>query len=552
MHDHASHDLGRGRPGRAGPEPLVRVRGVRKRFGGTPALDGVDLDLARGSVLALVGRNGAGKSTLIRILAGVHRADAGEVTVAGHPLGGREAAGRMSFVHQDPALVDWMSVAENVALGAGYPLRCGLISRRAARRRCAEALDAVGARIDPGERAGDLTRAERSLVAVARALARDTEVIVLDEPTASLGEADRARLFAVLRELRGRGRGIVYVSHRLGEVRELADSVAVLRDGRVVRHGPLDDSGGHGGDRHGAGDAGDRHGGGNRADVHRSGHGGGADDAGGDGGGGRDDLVRAIVGGEPAVHRRGRRQAGEVVLSVRALRAEPAGPVSFDLRAGEAVGLTGPAGAGHVAVGRALAGARPAEGGRVLLDGRPFRPRSAPEAVAAGVGMVAGDRMEEGAAPSLSVRENVLANPRLRGGSPLTWLGPRRERERAAALLARLGVRPAGTELPFTALSGGNQQKALVGRWLGTGRRVLVLEEPTAGVDVAARPQIYRLLDAALRDGLAVVLVSADAEEIAHVCDRALVLADGSVTAELTGDALTVSGITRAVTGAGR
>ncbi|MEV0201187.1 ATP-binding cassette domain-containing protein, partial [Nonomuraea sp. NPDC050691] len=325
MHDHASHDLGRGRPGRAGTEPLVRVRGVRKRFGGTPALDGVDLDLARGSVLALVGRNGAGKSTLIKILAGVHRADAGEVTVAGHPLGGREAAGRMSFVHQDPALVDWMTVAENVALGAGYPRRGGLISRRAARRRCAEALDAVGARIDPGERAGDLTRAERSLVAVARALSRDTDVIVLDEPTASLSAADRQRLFGVLRALRGRGRGIVYVSHRLGEVRELADSVAVLRDGRLVRQGPLD------GDR-----------------------------------GGQDDLVRAIVGGEPAVHRRARREAGEVVLSVRALRTALAGPVGFDLRAGEAIGLTGLAGAGHVDVGRALAGARPVEGGRML------------------------------------------------------------------------------------------------------------------------------------------------------------------------------------------
>ncbi|NUW41872.1 sugar ABC transporter ATP-binding protein [Nonomuraea rhodomycinica] len=523
--------MGRG-PGRAGPEPLVRVRGVRKRFGGTPALDGVDLDLARGSVLALVGCNGAGKSTLIKILAGVHRADAGEVTVAGHPLGGREAAERMSFVHQDPALVEWMSVAENVALGAGYPLRGGLISRRAARRRCGEALDAVGARIDPGERAGDLTRAERSLVAVARALARDTEVIVLDEPTASLAAADRERLFAVLRELRGRGRGIVYVSHRLGEVRELADSVAVLRDGRVVRQGPLDDGG--------------------RPARRGPAGGGGHDRSDGADGGGPDDLVRAMVGGEPAVHLRARREAGEVVLSVRALRTELAGPVSFELRAGEAIGLTGQAGAGHVDVGRALAGARPVVGGRVLLGGRPFRPRSAPEAVAAGVGMVAGDRMEEGAAPGLSVRENVLANPRLRGGSPLTWLGPRRERERATALLACLGVRPTGTELPFTALSGGNQQKALVGRWLWTGRRVLVLEEPTAGVDVAARPEIHRLLDAALRDGLAVLLVSADAEEIAHVCDRALVLADGSVIAELTGDALTVTGVTRAVTGAGR
>ncbi|MFI6789520.1 sugar ABC transporter ATP-binding protein [Nonomuraea sp. NPDC050383] len=505
MHDCASHDLGR-----AEPEPLVRVRGLRKRFGGIPALDGVDLDLARGSVLALLGRNGAGKSTLIKILAGVHRADAGEVTVAGHPLGGRAAAGRMSFVHQDPGLVDWMTVAENVALGAGYPRRGGLISGRGTRVRCAAALDAVGARVDPGERAGDLTRAERALVAVARALARDTEVIVLDEPTASLGAADRDRLFGVLRGLRDRGRGVVYVSHRLAEVRELADSVAVLRDGHleraIVAGEPID----------------------------------------------HDDLVRAIVGGEPAVHRRPRREPGEVVLSVRGLRTALAGPVGFDLRAGEAIGLTGLAGAGHVDVGRALAGVRPVLDGRVLLDGRPYLPASAPEAVEAGAGLVAGDRLEEGAAPGLTVRENVLANPRLRGGSPLTWIGPREERTRAAGLLARLGVRPADTELPFTALSGGNQQKALIGRWLWTGRRVLILEEPTAGVDVAARPEIYRLLDAALSEGLAAVLVSADAEEITHVCDRALVLTRGAVTAEPAGDALTVTGLTRAVTGTDR
>ncbi|MER6943648.1 sugar ABC transporter ATP-binding protein [Nonomuraea sp. NPDC000554] len=491
------------------PVPLVHIHGVGKRFGGTTALEGVDLDLRRGGILALLGQNGAGKSTLIKILAGVLQADQGEVAVAGHPLGSRAASRRMSFIHQDLGLVDWMTVAENVALGTGYQRRGGLISWRRVRERCERALEPLAVRLDPDGRVADLTRAERSLVAIARALACDAEVIVLDEPTASLPAADCARLFYVLRALRDRGHGIVYVSHRLDEVREIADSVAVLRDGRLVSLGPLT-------------------------------------------GGRAARLVRDIVGREPVVHRRPVRAPGRVVLSLAGVRTWQAGPVDLDLRAGEAVGLVGLTGAGHVDLGRALAGAHPVLAGRMLLDGRPYHPRTVSAAVDAGVGLVPSDRQEEGAAPDLNVRENLLANPRTRGLSPLSWIRPSGERAEAAALVARFGVRPPDTEATFAGLSGGNQQKVMIGRWLGADRHVLILEEPTAGVDVGAKPEIYRLLDDALAGGLAAVLVSADFEEVVNVCDRALVLTRGTVTAELAGAALTAGGLARAVTGTSR
>lgn len=301
----------RPRPGSAAdPDPLVRIRGLRKSFGGIHALCGVDLDLRRGDVLALLGANGAGKSTLIKILAGVHHADGGEVVVAGHPLGSQAASAGMAFIHQDLGLVEWMTVAENIALGRGYARRGGLISWRAVRRRCVDALRIVASRLDPDEPIAHLTRAERSLVAIARALATHARIIVLDEPTASLSTAECERLFDVLRTLRDRGHGILYVSHRLDEVYRIADRVAVLRDGHLVSQGPL---------------------------------------------AGRDpaDLVREIVGREERAQRRRVRRPGEVLLSLDGVRAGRAGPVGFDLRSGEALGLVGLTGAGHADLGRA-------------------------------------------------------------------------------------------------------------------------------------------------------------------------------------------------------
>lgn len=501
MHD--APDTSTNRPSRPGGEPLVRMRGLSKRFGGTLALDAVDLDIHRGRVLALLGPNGAGKSTLIKVLAGVHHADEGEVTVAGHPLGSHAATRNMSFIHQDLGLVEWMTVAENIALGTGYPRRHGLISWRQTRQRCGEALGIVAGHLDPDAPIAGLDPAERSLVAIARALATRAELIVLDEPTATLPAADCARLFDVLHALRDRGHGILYVSHRLDEVYKVADAFAVLRDGHLVDQGPL---AGHSPAR----------------------------------------LVHAIVGSEPAGHAPpAPPAAGSPLLSLDGVRTASTGPVDLELRRGEILGMVGLTGAGHMDLGRALAGARPILAGRAWLDGRPYRPRTVAAALGSGVGFVAGNRQEEGCAAELTVRENFLANPRAAGVPAWHWIGPRRERAEATALIDRFAVRPRDSEVPIATLSGGNQQKVMVGRWLRGNLRLLVLEEPTASVDVGAKATIHRLLDDALASGLAVLLLSTDFEEVASVCHRALVFVRGSVAAELSGSALTVAELTR-------
>ncbi|MGR3935794.1 sugar ABC transporter ATP-binding protein [Streptomyces sp. BRA346] len=488
----------------AGPEPLVRIRGLSKRFGGTLALDRVDLDIHRGSVLALLGPNGAGKSTLIKVLAGYHPADGGTVTVAGHPLGTEAASRNMSFTHQDLGLVEWMTVAENIALTTGYPRRGGLISWRGTRERAAEVLRTIAGHLPADTRIADLAPAERSLVAIARALASRARLIVLDEPTASLPAADCARLFDVLHTLRDLGHAILYVSHRLDEVYEVADAFAVLRDGRLVSRGPL---AAHGAAR----------------------------------------LVRDIVGDEPTAYRPGTAPAaGPAVLTLDGVRTAECGPVSLDVRAGEILGLVGLTGAGHRELGRALAGARPIVAGRALLDGRPYRPRTVAAAVASGVGLVTGNRVEEGCAAELTVRENLLANLAAGGPPVRRWISPRRERAEALTLIERFAVRPRDSEAPIATLSGGNQQKVVLGRWLRGGARVLILEEPTASVDIGAKAALYRLLDEALAAGLAAVLISTDFEEVAGVCRRALVFVRGAVTAELSGASLTVADLTRA------
>ncbi|HEU4675757.1 MAG TPA: sugar ABC transporter ATP-binding protein [Motilibacteraceae bacterium] len=483
-------------PGRV---PAVTVRGASKRFGATQALDGVDLDVMPGSVLALLGQNGAGKSTLIKVLAGVYTLDAGEVTVCGHPLGSPGAQGRISFIHQDLGLVPGLSVAENVALGTGYPRRRRLIAWRDLRRSAERALELVGTDIDPGTRVSDLGRTERSLVAIARALAVDADVLVLDEPTASLPVDETHRLFTVLRGLRERGLGLVYVSHRLDEVFEIADRMTVMRDGRVVAECEVAST--------------------SPAQV-----------------------VEHIVGHRPVPPPPPAPRSDErEVLRLTGLVGERVGPVDLAVRAGEVVGLVGLSGAGHVELGRALVGALPAYAGRVELLGRPFEPSGTAAAVAAGLGFVTSNRADEGLGLELTVRENFLPNPAMRGAVP--WR-PRRhgpEHRLAQELVSTYGVRPADPELPVVSLSGGNQQKVILGRWLSTEVKVLVLEEPTAGVDVGAKHELYSLLDEALARGVGVLLVSTDVEEVAAVCHRALVFRDGRIVREIDREEMSVS-----------
>lgn len=489
------------------PEAL-RFRDVRKTFGGTRALKGVSFDVEPGGIVALLGENGAGKSTLIKILAGVYTADGGTVTIGGAPVHAEKAASRgqrqkVAFIHQDLGLVEWMTVAENVALAQGYARRPGLgvIDWRRSAAAAREALAVIGCDIDPETRIQSLSRTEKSLVAIARALASECDFLVLDEPTASLPADEVERLFAVMRRLKERGVGMVYVSHRLDEIFRVADRVVVLRDGEKVSESAIADTS-------------------------------------------PEQLIRDIVGQTTfdAFEKSADRSGGTTHLSVEGLTTEGAGPVSFELRQGELLGLVGLRGAGQEEIGRALYGAMPHHG-TVRLGGDTLDLSSPHAALRQGIGLMARDRVEESVAASLTVRENTYLNPAAAGRRLTDILSPRREAERAAEVGLSVNLRPNSPELALEALSGGNQQKVVVGRWLATGRRLLIAEDPTAGVDIGAKAEIYSLIARALDQGLAVIVVSTDFEEVAQICHRALVFNRGVIVRELTGAALSTEGV---------
>jgi ribose transport system ATP-binding protein len=321
-------------PGGNGATPLLEVAHVSKQFGGTRALDDVSLTVRRGEIVALLGENGAGKSTLIKILAGVHEMDAGQVRYAGQDATAALRRLPIAFIHQDLGLIEWMTVAENICLALGYPRRLGLVNWTEARARAARALERLGADIDPDTRVQSLSRTEKSLVAISRALAAEAELLVLDEPTASLPADEVARLFLALRRLRDRGVAMIYVSHRLDEVFELADRMVVLRDGRMVGDRPVAETT-------------------------------------------PEEAILLIVGREPSqVFRRAVESHGKPRLVLEELHIDWVGPLSAEIHAGEVVGLVGLRGAGQELVGRALFGLEPPTGGRVLLDGVPVAPRS--------------------------------------------------------------------------------------------------------------------------------------------------------------------------------
>ncbi|MBN8999411.1 MAG: sugar ABC transporter ATP-binding protein [Rhizobiales bacterium] len=486
----------------------LRFRDVRKTFGGTRALKGVSFDVARGEIVALLGENGAGKSTLIKILAGVHTADSGTITIGEAPVHTEKAVSRgqrrsVAFIHQDLGLVEWMTVAENVALAQGYARgrALGIIDWRRSASAAREALAVIGCDIDPDTRIQSLSRTEKSLVAIARALASDCDFLVLDEPTASLPADEVERLFAVMRRLKARNVGMVYVSHRLDEIFRVADRVVVLRDGEKVSETAI------------AGTT-------------------------------PDQLIRDIVGQTTfdAFEKSAGQDVEQTRLSVENLETEGAGPVSFALRRGELLGLVGLRGAGQEEIGRALYGALPHHG-TVRLGNQVLDLTSPHAALRQGIGLMARDRTEESVAASLTVRENTYLNPAAAGRRLFDILSPRREAERAAAVGRSVNLRPNDPELALEALSGGNQQKVVVGRWLATGRQLLIAEDPTAGVDIGAKAEIYALMAHALDRGLAVIVVSTDFEEVAQICHRALVFNRGVIVRELTGAALSTEGV---------
>jgi ribose transport system ATP-binding protein len=463
----------------------------------TPALVDVSLELRRGEVHGLVGENGAGKSTLSRILVGLATPDAGGMLLAGDPYapsGKAEAARRgVAIVLQELNLVESLTVAEQVLFGA-WPSRLGFVDRRALRAQAQEALGRVGLLETDAERSvGSLGVGQRQMLAVAAALAQPCRVLILDEPTAALTEHEAGRLFAEMERLKAEGAAILYISHRLEEVRSLADRVTVLRDGRVV------------------------------ATRQR----GEATSA---------ELVQLMVGrdaGSRAPTDARPTPSGEPLLRIRGLRrGSVLKDVSFELWRGEILGLAGLMGSGRTETVRALFGADRVEGGELELRGRrlPRLFRSPKEAVAHGVALVTENRKDEGLLLPLSVRAN-LTLARLRELCRRGFLRPEAERTAARELVSRLGVKCASLDQPVGQLSGGNQQKVVLGRWLDRDFEVLLCDEPTRGVDVAARAEIHELLRELAGAGKAIVVVSSEIEELRALCDRIVVLSGGSVAA---------------------
>jgi len=471
---------------------MIEARGLGKRFGGVHALRDVSLAVARGTVHAVVGENGAGKSTLGRILAGSVRPDTGELLLAGAPVrwhGPRDSlAAGVAMVHQELAVCPDLSVAETVALGR-WPRRGPFVDRPAMEARAAQLLDEVGARLDVRAPLRSLSVAQVQSVQIAAALGTGARVLVLDEPTSALSEAEAGRLLALVEALRTRGCTIVYVSHRLPEVLRLADAVTVLRDGRRV------------------------------ATLRR-------------GEASPDGLVRLMVGRELLAAPPAGRAPGETLLQVRGLHSPGLfRDVSLEVRAGEIVGLAGLVGAGRSEVARALFGLDPRARGDVSVVGRCVRPHSPRAAVGAGLALLPEDRQRQGLILGWDARAN-WSLPRLAAFRRGVLLDRRSEARAAATALAEADVR-GDAQAPVAALSGGNQQKVALAKWLAVGAKVLIADEPTRGVDVGAKAAIHARLRAVADAGSGVLLISSELPELLALADRVLVLRAGRVVSEL-------------------
>lgn len=469
--------------------PLMQVRGLDKSFYATHAAIDVSFDVNRGEIVALLGENGAGKSTVIKMIAGVYTPDSGEVLVDGvrASLGGRNLD--IAFVHQTLGLIEWMTVAENIAQIIGFPRRFGIISKSALNKQALEVLEIVGWRIDPEARIFNLSRTDRSLLAIARALIQKPKVLVLDEPTASLPAHDVAQLFGVLRDLQASGVGIIYVSHRLDEVHEISSRAVIMRNGAVVA---------------------------DRDTSTLS----------------KPELVNLIVGKQPLdVEFESPKE--NIRLSLKDFSAAGVGPVDIDVFEGEVIALCGLRGAGQDEIGRAIAGVIQSRIGSLRIEGTQVEYRSVAEAVKEGVGFSTSNRETEAVAPGMTVRENLFLNPALWGRKALNFKGIKGEVQKAYLLLDKFGVRPRNPELSLDTLSGGNQQKVLLARWFGLNFKIMVLEEPTMGVDIGAKADIYGLFRNVAQNGASLVIVSTDMEEVVRVANRAIVFLEGRVVAVL-------------------
>jgi rhamnose transport system ATP-binding protein len=475
---------------------VLRATDVTKAYAGVQALKRASLELRAGEVHALVGENGAGKSTLIKILTGAVQPDSGAIVLDGRHLerltpASAKALG-IAAIYQQPALFGELTVAENIALGLERTGRWGRVDWRERHRRAAELLARVGARIDPETEAGDLSMPQQQLVEIARALGADARVLILDEPTASLSKEDTDNLFRVVRELRAGGVGMIYISHRLEELPVIADRVTVLRDGNTIATREM-------------------------ADVNR------------------EQLIQMMVGRElSAVFPKRAVPLGDTVLELRGVSCTSAGVNDIDLtvRAGEIVGLAGLVGAGRSELARTIFGLTPADRGEILVRGKRVRIGSPADAIAHGIAYVPEDRRRHGVVLEMPVSENVTLAA-LGNLSRFGALDFRRERELAADYTRRLGVKTASIRSLVSTLSGGNQQKVALSRWLLTKPTLLVLDEPTQGIDVGAKSEIHELMTELAEQGVAILMISSELPEILGMSDRIAVMHGGTIVSVL-------------------
>ncbi|MFJ7301322.1 sugar ABC transporter ATP-binding protein [Streptomyces sp. NPDC099088] len=498
-------------PSDTGPTPVLALKDLSKSFGAVRALRDVSLELFPGEVHALAGENGAGKSTLIKALAGVHRPDAGQVILDGEPVvfhgpaDARDAG--IAVIYQEPTLFPDLSIAENIFMGRQPRRALGRIDHKATHAATAALMKRLGVELDPERPARGLSIADQQIVEIAKALSFDARVLIMDEPTAALTGSEVARLFGVVRTLRDQGSAVLFISHRLEEIFQICRRVTTLRDGALISSEPLE-------------------------------------------GMTEDDLVRRMVGRDlDELYPKQDVEAGEVALSVRRLTREGVfTDISFDVRRGEIVGLAGLVGAGRTEVARSVFGVDRWDAGEVEIDGRALTNGAPSTAMAAGLALVPEDRRAQGLVMDMSIERNIgLTGLRTTVRAGLMDRGA--ERSRSLDWAVRLQVKYARIADTVATLSGGNQQKVVLAKWLATGPKVLIVDEPTRGIDVGTKAEVHRLLSELAADGVAVLMISSDLPEILGMADRVLVMHEGRLTAEIPRSEATEETVMAAATG---
>ncbi|MBO0993120.1 sugar ABC transporter ATP-binding protein [Bacillus sp. SD088] len=490
----------------------IQIQNIQKSFHGVQALKDVSFTIRGSQIQCLVGENGAGKSTIIKILAGYYQPDQGDLIMDGEKIvfsNPRDSKKHgISVIHQELLLIPHLTVAENISLGQWPKKQRSLVDWEEMKRRAKEALNKLGANIDVEAVVSTLSTGEQQLVEIARSLSMETKVLILDEPTASLSETETQQLLKVVKHLKEKGLAILYVSHRLEEVFELADYITVFRDGKLVKSAPP-------------------------KEITPK------------------NIVRLMVGKDVTLERIKKHQHGQKVMEVKGLTRKGAlTNVSFDVHEGEIVGLGGLVGAGRTEIFRCLFGVDPIDSGEIFIDGKEVPIKSPTDAIQHKIGFVPEDRKTQGLVLSSSVRENTslsILNLIMKFG----WINKSQEKEVVENYKERLQIKTPKLETIVMTLSGGNQQKVLLARWLATHPKILLLDEPTRGVDVGARAEIQRLIEELVADGLAVVIISSDIMELLALSDRIVVIREGRSVVELKGDNMTKEEVLKYATGAG-